>query len=148
MTIPAEPEPRVSVAKSEKRSAAVVSSDCSRANVRSWTVRLPSPSTISAYSICPDSIIIAASCIPLTKPRHALDRSKFRQDVGSPSSWWTATAADGSSRARHTDVSIRRPICSGAMPASASARAPAWAAASVNETPSGHHRRSSIPASC
>jgi hypothetical protein len=45
-------------------------------------------------------------------------------------------------------VSISSPIWDGSTPASAIAFAPAMAAASVNETSCGHHRRSRIPASC
>ncbi len=39
----------------------------------------PSPSTIRAYGIWPASIAVAARWIALTKPRHALPRSKLRQ---------------------------------------------------------------------
>ena len=92
----AAPEPRVSVANSAMTSAEVDPGWFSRASVRSWVSRLPSPSTMRAYSIWPASIIIPASCMALTKPRQALARSKFRHDVGRSRAWCTATAADGS----------------------------------------------------
>ena len=40
--------------------------------------------------------MVAASWMPLRKPRQALARSKFRQSVGKPIWWWIATAVDGS----------------------------------------------------
>ena len=92
--------------------------------------------------------MVPASWMPLTKPRQALARSKLRQPGGRPSSWCTTTAADGSRWARETDVLIITPIWLGSMPASASALAPAIAAASVKLTSSGHQRRSRTPASC
>ena len=74
--------------------------------------------------------------------------SKFRQLVESPSWSWTPTALAGSMPVRQTDVLIRSPTSDGSTPASASAFAPAIAAASTNVTSSGHHRRSVTPASC
>ena len=91
--------------------------------------------------------MIPASWMPLTNPRQALARSKFRQLVGRPSWWCTATAVDGSRCSRETDVLIITPTCSGWMPASASALAPAIAAPSAKLTSSGHQRRSRTPAS-
>ena len=85
--------------------------------------------------------------MPLTKPRQALARSKFRQLVGRPSAWWICTAVDGSRWARDTDVLIIRPIREASTPASASALAPAVAAPSAKLTSSGHQRRSLMPAS-
>ena len=108
--------------------------------------RLPSPSTTRAYSIWPASIIVAASCMPLTKPRQALDRSKFMQADGRPSWWWTATALLGSRWSRHTEVSMSSAILAGSTPDSAIALAPAMAAASAKLTSGPHHRRSWMPA--
>ena len=54
---------------------------------------------------------------------------------------------DGSRWARETEVLIIRPIRSASTPASARALAPAVAAPSVKLTPSGHQRRSWMPAS-
>ena len=90
--------------------------------------------------------MVPASCIALTNPRHALDRSKFRHDEASPNWWWTSTAALGSRWSRHTDVSINIAIRLGSIPDSAIAFAPAITAASTKLTSSGHHRRSSMPA--
>ncbi len=112
----------------------------------SWTSRAPSPSTTSAYSIRPASIIIAASCMPLRNPRQALATSKFMHIGGRPSAWCTATAADGSRCARLTELSTSSPTRAGSTPASASAFAPAMAAASAKPTSRGHQRRSVMPA--
>ena len=108
---------------------------------------VPSPSTTRAKSICPASIIVAASCMPLRKPRQALARSKFMQVDGRSSIACTATAEDGSRCARLTEVSMSSPTRPGSTPASASAFAPAIAALSEKVTSDGHHRRSTIPAS-
>jgi hypothetical protein len=146
-TIAAAPEPRVRVANCASTSSREASGRASRSRVTSWVWRAPSPSTISAWSIWPASIMTAASWIPLRKPRQALARSKLRQDVGRPSAACTAAAADGSRWARLTEVSISRPTSDGSTPASANALAPAIAAASEKLTSCGHHRRSTIPAS-
>ena len=53
--------------------------------------------------------MLAASVMPLTKPRQALARSKFMADDGRPSPWWIFTATEGSRFSRVTDVLISRP---------------------------------------
>ena len=81
-----------------------------------------------------------------TKPRQALERSKLRHELGRSRAWWTVTADEGSSRSRQTEVSINNPISSTRIAAASIAFAPAAAAPSVNRYPSGHQRRSRMPA--
>ena len=73
--------------------------------------------------------------------------SKFMQVDGSRNRLCTVTALDGSSRSRHTLESTTSPMRLRSMPDDASAFSPAIAAASMNDTPSGHWRRWLIPAS-
>src|SRR3954466_16271914 len=84
--------------------------------------------------------------MPLRNPRQALATSKFMHIGGRPSAWCTATAAAGSRGARLPGLSTSSPARAGSPPASASALAPAMAAASAKPTSRGHHRRSVIPA--
>ncbi|MNW64365.1 hypothetical protein D3C74_426440 [compost metagenome] len=76
-----------------------------------------SPATISAYLICPESIMFAARLMPLTKPRHALATSKFIAEDGRPRPLCTLDATDGSRLRRVTDVLISRPISLASTPA-------------------------------
>ena len=51
-----------------------------------------------------------AMVMPLTNPRQALARSKFRAEEGRPRLWWIFTATEGSRFLRVTDVLMSSPI--------------------------------------
>ena len=142
----AAPLPRVRVANWLITSRAVVSGRSRLRRVFSWTGRLSSPATTTAYRISPESIIAAASSMPLRKPRQALAMSKLGQELGRPSAWCTPEAVDGSRYSRLTEVLTSSPISAGSIPLSLIALAPAIAAPSTKVQPSDHQRRSRMPA--
>ena len=115
-TAAAAPAPSVSVANSSRNDSRVVSGEVSRAIVASCVGRGSSPLTITAYAICPESISCAASVMPLTKPRHALVRSKLSALDGSDRFEWMRDATEGSRNVRVTDVLMSRPTFPGVDP--------------------------------
>src|SRR4051812_18874750 len=84
--------------------------------------------------------------MPFTKPRQALVRSKFWQELGSASPLWMAVAVAGSRYRRLTEVLTIRPMSAGATPHPLIALLAAVAPPSTNRTPSGHPRRPPMPA--
>src|SRR5699024_11938218 len=87
-TAAAAPEPRVSEANWLLKSARVEFFEFRRSTVPRWTSSTSSAPTTRAYRICPESIMLEAIVIALTKPRQALVMSKFIALLGRPRERW------------------------------------------------------------
>ena len=132
-TIAAAPEPSVSVANCARTSSRVASRRGSRSMVLSWISR-------GALAVHHQRVLDLARVDHRGGELHAVEEAQAGvRDVevqagasAGPARGARRPAADGSRCARLTDVLISRPTWAGSTPASASAFAPAIAAASAN----------------